>query len=118
MMNGKARLVVAALAAAILTAGCVVYDAPPGVYVVPQAVFDRAWFAAAGAFQDQGVEIAAEDRPNGVIRGRRGGIELAAQLRTQVDGSVQVQFHTSGATGQDPTLINRISASYDRRMGR
>jgi hypothetical protein len=50
--------------------------------------------------------------------GRRGGIDGAATSRTQADGSVRVQFDTSGATGQDPALIERISRSYDRRMGR
>jgi hypothetical protein len=43
---------------------------------------------------------------------------VAANVRTQADGSVRVEFNTSGATGQDPALIDRISRSYDRRMGR
>jgi hypothetical protein len=112
------RSLLTAFAAAMLIAGCVVYETPPGTYVVSAPVFDRAWSAAGGAMQDQGVQITGEDRGNGVIRGRRGGIEIAAQLRAQADGSVRVQFDTSGATGQDPDLINRISQSYDRRMGR
>jgi hypothetical protein len=85
---------------------------------VSQPVFDRAWNAARGALQDQGVEIAVEDRSNGVIRGQRGVIHVMAQVRTQADGSVRVQFDTSGGTGQDPGLIDRVSRSYDVRMGR
>ena len=112
------RLLSTALAAAILATGCVVYETPPGAYVVSQPVFDRSWSAARGALQDQGVQISSEDRGSGAIRGTRGGIGVLAQLRTQADGSVWVQFDTSGATSQDPDLINRISRSYDIRMGR
>ena len=43
---------------------------------------------------------------------------MTANLRAQADGSVRVELNTSGATGQDPGLIERISRSYDRRMGR
>ena len=50
--------------------------------------------------------------------GRRGGIDLTATVRTQADGSVRVEFATSGATEQDPQLIERVSRSYDARMGR
>jgi len=39
-------------------------------------------------------------------------------MRTQADGSVRVEFNTAGATSRDPDLINRVSRSYDRRMGR
>jgi hypothetical protein len=55
-----------------------------------------------------------------VIRGRRCGIDVAASVRTQADGSgsVRVQFDSSGATAQDPTLLHRISSADDRRMGR
>ncbi len=112
------RLLVAAFVGSLFAAGCVVYEPPPGAYVVSQPVFDRAWSAAGGAMQDQGVQITGEDRANGIIRGRRGGIDVAAQLRTQADGSVRVQFNTSGTTSQDPDLINRVSRSYDIRMGR
>jgi len=31
---------------------------------------------------------------------------------------VRVEFNTAGATARDPDLINRVSRSYDRRMGR
>jgi hypothetical protein len=64
------------------------------------------------------VQITGEDRSSGTIRGRRGGIDVTANLRTQADGSVRVEFSTAGATAQDPQLINRVSRSYDVRMGR
>ena len=34
------------------------------------------------------------------------------------DGSVRVEFTTSGATAQDPGLIDRVTRSYNARMGR
>jgi hypothetical protein len=114
----KPRAWALVLAAALL-AGCTVYQVGPGVYSpAPPATFDRSWYAAAGAFEDQGVQITNEDRSTGTLRGRRGGIDVTAVLRAQADGSVRVEFNTSGATAQDPTLIDRISRSYDRRMGR
>jgi hypothetical protein len=112
----------AALALAALVAGCTVYQVAPGVYepFPPAAVssFDRSWNAALGAFGDQGVSVHTEDRSAGVIRGRRGAIDVTANVRQQADGSVRVEFNTTGQTGQDPQLINRVSRSYDVRMGR
>ena len=108
-----------AVAMAAMLGGCTVYQTAPGVYSsAPQASFDRAWNAARNAFEDQGVEISSADRTAGIIRGRRGGIDLTATLRTQADGSVRVEFNTAGATREDPQLIDRVSRSYDARMGR
>jgi hypothetical protein len=105
--------------AAALLGGCTVYQVGPATYVpAPPTSFDRSWHAAAGALEDQGVQITTEDRSTGTIRGRRGGIDVSAGVRTQADGSVRVEFNTTGATGQDPVLIARISRAYDRRMGR
>ena len=104
---------------AILTGGCTVYQTAPGVYVTaPQSTFDRSWSAAVGAFEDQGVSITSQDRAAGEVRGTRDGIDIVANLQTQADGSVRVEFRTSGATSRDPTLIDRVSRAYDRRMGR
>ena len=106
------------LVGGVLTA-CTVYQTGPGVYAsVPPTGFDRSWNATVGALGDQGVQITSEDRSTGTVRGRRGGIEVTANVRTQADGSVRVEFNTSGTTAQDPELINRISRSYDVRMGR
>ena len=106
--------------AAFGLAGCVVYDPyyPYGAPPPGPSKFDRAWNAAAGALQDQGVAIGNQDRGAGVIQGRRGGINVNARLMTQADGSVRVEFNTSGAMSEDPSLPDRISRSYDARMGR
>jgi hypothetical protein len=102
-----------------LIAGCTYYQTAPGTYATtPGTSFDRSWAAAIGAFKDQGVRITSEDRNAGIVRGTRSGINLTASVRTQADGSVRVEFNTSGATERDPALIDRISRSYDRRMGR
>jgi hypothetical protein len=112
------RFALAAALAALL-AGCVVYEVAPGTYApAPVASFDRSWNAALGAFDDQGVPITSQDRASGVIRGRRGAIDVTATLRTQADGSVRVELNTSGTVSQDPGLVERISRAYDRRMGR
>jgi hypothetical protein len=119
----QVRLTVACCAATLalgLVSGCVVYQTGPGVYspYPPAASFDRSWAAAVGALGDQGVRITSEDRSAGVVRGTRDGIDVIANVRAQPDGSVRVEFNTSGATTRDPTLIDRISRAYDYRMGR
>jgi hypothetical protein len=104
---------------ALMAAGCTYYQTAPGTYVTtPANTFDRSWAAAIGAFQDQGVQITSENRGAGIVRGTRDGINVAANVRMQADGSVRVEFNTAGATERDPALIDRISQSYDRRMGR
>jgi hypothetical protein len=102
--------------AALVIAGCVVYEPVP-VAAGPSR-FDRAWAAAVGAMQDQGVAITEQDRTRGIVRGGRGGLTVTANVLTQADGRVRVEFNTTGTLGSDPTLVDRISASYDRRMGR
>ena len=52
------------------------------------------------------------------MRGSRSGINVTGSVLTQADGSVRVQFDTSGATNRDPALISRVSNAYERRMGR
>jgi len=100
-----------------LLGGCVVYEPVPVAVSAPSS-FDRSWNAAVNALRDQGVTITQEDRASGVVRGTRGGIGVTGSVLTQADGSVRVQFDTSGATGSDPTLIDRITRSYQARMGR
>jgi hypothetical protein len=67
---------------------------------------------------DEGVVITTQDRNAGIVRGARDGINVTGNVRVQADGSVRVEFNTTGETGRDPELINRISRAYDRRMGR
>lgn len=97
--------------------GCVVYEPVP-VSVPAPSTFDRAWSAAIGAAQDEGVRITSEDRANGIIRGNRGEQEVTIDVRTQADGNVRVEFSARGPKGSDPGLAGRISRAYDRRMGR
>ena len=98
---------------------CLVDETAPGVYTAPvPASFDRSWSAALGAFGDQGVRVTSQDRGAGQIRGTRDDINVTANVRTQADGSVRVEFNTSGDTARDPKLIDRISHAYDRLMGR
>ena len=115
----RARAVVAAgvIGAIAALGGCVVYEPAPAVYSRP-ASFDRSFNAAAAAMREQGVAIAQEDRGAGIVRGSRGGINVTGTVRSQADGSVRVQFDTSGATATDPTLIDRITRSYNAYMGR
>jgi hypothetical protein len=112
-------MVVGFLLVAASAAGCTYYGVAPGVYATPApASFDRSWSAAIGAFEEQGVRITSQDRGAGQVRGTRDGIDVLANVRTQADGSVRVEFSTSGATARDPTLIDRVSRAYDRLMGR
>ncbi len=116
----KLIILVFIISAAMLTA-CV-YQAAPGTYTTTStssvSKFDRTWSAATGAFSDQNVQITSEDRSAGVIQGTHNGINVIGNIRQQADGSVRVQFDTSGATSQDSGLIDRITQSYHRRMGR
>lgn len=104
------RRLIAVLALLSLGA-CVVYE--PSV----QERYDRSWYAATGAMSDQGVTITSQDRGSGVVRGERGGITIIATLQTMSDGSLQVRFDSKNDRA-DPGLIQRVSDSYDRRMGR
>ena len=107
------------VAGALSLTGCTYYQVAPGSYsTTPVSKFDRSWNAALAAFADQGVNITHEDRGSGSMRGSKGGIDVSADIRTQADGSVRVQFDTSGDTASDPQLIDRVSRAYDRHMGR
>jgi hypothetical protein len=82
------------------------------------ASFDRSWDAAVGALRDQGLDVIASDRSSGVATGRRGQVDVTARVRAQPDGSVRVEFNTPGAGAPDRDLMERVSRSYDLRMGR
>lgn len=104
---------------AVLLGGCTYYQTGPGTYsTAPVSGFDRSWGAAKAAFADQGVPIAREDRAAGVVSGTRDGITVTASIRSQADGSVRVEFSSSGATARDPDLLNRVTNAYNRNMGR
>ena len=107
-------------AAALSLGGCVVYE--PVAVVAPQQTtaqrFDRSWSAALGAMSDQGLTITSQDYGAGVITGSQGGVTISATLQTLPDGSVQVKFASQGRASNDPGLIDRVSSSFDRRIGR
>ncbi|MFC0401089.1 hypothetical protein [Paraburkholderia rhizosphaerae] len=79
------------------------------------ASFDRSFSAASGAMADQGLTITVRDPASGTIVGELRGSTVTANVSRQADGSVVVQFNSSS---RDSTLLERISRSYDRRMGR
>ena len=101
----------------MLLSGCVVYEPVPASVPSPTA-FDRAWSAAIGAAQDEGVRVISEDRVKGVMSGTRGEQDVTINVQTQADGNVRVEFSARGPKGSDPGLAGRISRAYDRRMGR
>ena len=118
----KAIALFAAAIVAATLAGCYAYD-PYYPYGHPYygggipATYDRAWNAAVGALWDQGVEITVQDRAGGVIEGRRGAQTVRGRVVTQADGRVRVEFNVGGVA-EDPGLPERLSRSYDARMGR
>jgi hypothetical protein len=107
--------IVASVGIAMALPGCAYYAPVPVTTTVP-ASFDRSFSAASGAMRDQGLTITAEDRSTGTVVGKLEGGTVTASVRQQADGSVRVQFDANGV--RDPALINRVSQSYDRRMGR
>jgi hypothetical protein len=117
---GLGRLRIALCATMLLLAcGCTYYQPAPGVYTPTSAsTFDRSWNAALGAAADEGVHVTTQDRTNGVIRGTKGQFNVDMSVRTQADGNVRVEINAQGPQGQDPTLADRLSQAYDRRMGR
>jgi hypothetical protein len=120
MKHSIAVTVFSALLAAL--PGCTYYvpaggTAPgyPGYPSTP-STFDRSFSAASSAMRDQGLAVSVEDRASGTVVGSGGGGTVTATLRQQADGSVRVQFDSSGV--RDPGLIDRVSSSYNQRMGR
>jgi hypothetical protein len=112
------RLALAAACAVIVALpACTYYPVPPaGTVVMTPASYDRSFAAAAGAMRDQGLAITVQDPASGAVVGQLESSTVTANVRRQSDGSVQVRFDSSDA--HDPTLLQRISQSYDRRMGR
>jgi hypothetical protein len=114
----RARWPLAVLLLPVLLAGCTVYPAGPDSHVTtPPSVFDRAWAAVLGAFEDQSVRVTREDREAGVVQGRRGDIDLTATISMQPDGAVRAEFSASGSPNRGHDLIARVSRAYQRRMG-
>jgi hypothetical protein len=115
-LSRRAWTALAMIVVSAICAGCVVTEPAPSP--MPASTFDRSWSAALAAAQDEGVQIASEDRANGVLRGFRGEQEVTIHIRTQADGNVRVEMSARGPKGSDPGLAGRISRAYDRHMGR
>jgi hypothetical protein len=109
-------LAIASLATAVLIGGCVAY--PYGYPVAGPSTFDRSWDAALGAATDSGVQVTSADRPSGRIVGSKAGAAVTITLLTQADGSVRVSFDAPHAQESNPSLSERWTANYQRRMGR
>jgi hypothetical protein len=80
------------------------------------ASYDRSFAAAADAMRDEGLTITVQNPVNGTVVGNVNSSIVTASVRQQADGSVQLRFDSTDTS--DPTLLQRISRSYDRRMGR
>jgi hypothetical protein len=114
------RLSLALVAAAALVAGCVVSPYPYGYPTTgtAPASFDRSWDAALGAASDAGVQVTSADRGTGRITGSKAGAAVTITLRPQADNSLQVGFSAPDSKESNPTLGERWTAAYNRRMGR
>jgi len=120
----RRTLVLAIAATSALLAGC--YYGPYPYYpygyrpttVMSPASFDKSWDAALGAAADAGVLIQRADKEAGRITGTKAGVAVTIDVRPQQDKSLQVIFTAPDATETNPTLGERWSAAYNRRMGR
>jgi hypothetical protein len=112
----KRVLLAATCCCALLALSACPYYVPAGTVVMKPASYDRSFAAAAGAMGDQGLAITVQDPAGGTIVGRLDTTTVTASVRQQADGSVQVRFDSSDT--RDPTLLQHVSSSYDRRMGR
>jgi len=103
------------LVATLSLSSCVVYEPMPVAQPTLQQRYERSWAAATQAMLDQGVTVVAQDRVGGTIRGERGNTTVTAVVEARADDRIQVTFN---AKGDDGALAQRVSDSYDRRMGR
>ncbi|CAG4908677.1 hypothetical protein R69919_03613 [Paraburkholderia gardini] len=111
------RLMLTATCGALVAlSACTYYGVPAGTVVMTPASYDRSFAAAAGAMRDEGLTITVQDPASGTVVGNVDSSVVTAGVRQQADGSVQVRFDSSNT--HDPTLLQRVSRSYDRRMGR
>jgi hypothetical protein len=118
LLNSYIARILAVLASILALSACVVYEPVYATGGGTPATFERAWNAALGSYQDQGVAITAQDRTSGVIEGRKGGMTVKSRVFAQADGKVRVEMNTGGNLTEDPGLPDRMSRAYDARMGR
>jgi len=116
MMSGVRVMAVAVVCGAALAACAYPYPVAPVTAVPTTSRYDSAFAAAAGAMRDQGVALGVQDQSAGRLAGTRNSRQVTASVLRQADGTVRVQF--DGDDPADPGLLDRISRSYDARMGR
>ena len=107
------------LAALVLLAGlaaCVITDPSPYAHGVLQPGFNKAWNNAIDAMKDEGVQVVTSDLASGHLEGRRGGIRMTADVVKGSIGDVRIEFAATGATHEDPRLVDRVRQRYDARM--
>jgi hypothetical protein len=106
--------------ACVLIGGCAYpyypYYAPTGATL--PADFDRSWDAALGALNDTGVQVTRADRSQGRITGSKAGAAVTVDLQPQADKSLKVAFSAPDSKEANPTLAERWTSAYNRRMGR
>lgn len=101
------------LIALVSLAGCVVYEPAPA----PDP-FQTSWRAATGAIGDAGLTLVTADQATGTIRGTRGSVEGLIAIRGRHDGRIGVKITARDPDRADPTLVQRLTDAYNRRMGR
>lgn len=102
------RRLAAVLLMVLGLAACVAYEP------VPVDPMEAPWRAAVGAMEDNGLAVVTADRGTGTIRGTRGNAEGTIAVRMRNDGRVGVEINSRG----EPGLTQRLTDSYNRRMGR
>jgi hypothetical protein len=107
-----ARRLAAFLLLALGLAACVAYEP------VPVDPMQQPWQSAIGAIGDAGLTLVTADRATGTIRGARGNVEGIIAVRMRNDGRVGVEISSRDPDGRDPTLTQRLTEAYNRRMGR
>ena len=109
--------ILAAVLLAIGLSGCYYYGPPPGPAPGPPPM-EVSFNAAQGALQDVGLNVVSADRAGGVLRGTRGDVEGIIRVETRSDGRVGVAITVNDPSKRDPGLSERLTAAYNRRMGR
>jgi len=89
--------------------GCATYEPDP---------LQQSWQAATGAISDVGLTLVTADQATGTIRGTKGRTEGIIAVRMRGDGRVGVEITSRDPDRVDPTLTERLTQAYNRRMGR
>lgn len=106
------------LCVAVLMAACVAYPTGYETVAPVPANFDRSWEAARAAAADVGIQINAADYGQGRMQGSKGDAAVTIMLQRLADGRLEVSFNAPASKEVNPTLQDRWSAAYQRRMGR